>query len=601
MAVKRDFEALKRRCEETSAILGEIEEPLLDWAIHKEKLLAPWESLKRKHRELCERLPEQWHEITAAQFAAGRLLGAPEGTRKFLRAVRERLPAEERGLLEHFVRKPWFYCLFRILEHHEGEFFTILDLDTEEERLLRSGAVRSLERAGVQLFLGLLFHDGACLQTYGSMHYYRGFQPYDLHYFARLLDPQRLSSEGLSAVIARSPGSFYLLDAWSEIPAAVHKDQRVELCAAELALPGFDPESYRGRLEIDRVAGLVRCRLEGERTPLRLAAAYYDTSTERLAIQASTPALYSQLRGLLGPQVPLPEQPPWRVTIGMSIAARRILDKQDPASPYIERFEEQEFPETSPEEEKHLEAINALLTRLSDHSNRGTSYSLEALAAEHGVSLETARELEKVVAKQDAAFDLQIEGGLEGYPPPPPAARMRFRLSPWDCGLFAFLDSPRVRRLYAEALPAIRERREASTRISEAVAPPPEELDELPGWLEELHEETQDLQDYTLLNTAFDLLCHRGDRLEPVRDYAVEVLRLFWQVLLPGRETDHIQRFHGRFARFVHDVLYAGGLVDIDPPVNRLEARRAEFALRPSALFRGWVSHREPRGGPRAS
>jgi len=112
-----------------------------------------------------------------------------------------------------------------------------------------------------------------------------------------------------------------------------------------------------------------------------------------------------------------------------------------------------------------MDRINTLLLQFTDHSNRGTAYLLEALAAEKEVDLETARQLEGFVKRQGAALEIQIEGGLPGYTPPPPVARERFRLSPWDTGLFTFLDSPRVRGLYAEILPAIQERCQASMRI----------------------------------------------------------------------------------------------------------------------------------------
>jgi len=133
------------------------------------------------------------------------------------------------------------------------------------------------------------------------------------------------------------------------------------------------------------------------------------------------------------------------------------------------------------------------------------------------------------------------------------------------------------------------------------VGPAPVYLGHLGTWLEDLHDETQQQENFTLLNTAFDLLCHRRERSEPVRDYAVEVLRLFWQVLLPGREEVHFRRFHGRFARFAYDVLYTGGLVEIDSPVNRLEARQGAYSIRPSAFFHAWVRHRELHGAPRTS
>jgi hypothetical protein len=69
-----------------------------------------------------------------------------------------------------------------------------------------------------------------------------------------------------------------------------HGKELVEVCSAELPLADFYPQRYVGGLEV-------------ERSPLRLAAAYYDPAAGRLAVQASTPRLPRRLTFLDSPRV----------------------------------------------------------------------------------------------------------------------------------------------------------------------------------------------------------------------------------------------------------------------------------------------------------
>jgi hypothetical protein len=154
--------------------------------------------------------------------------------------------------------------------------------------------------------------------------------------------------------------------------------------------------------------------------------------------------------------------------------------------------------------------------------------------------------------------------------------------------VFVFLDSPRVRELFASLQRHIEKR--FPQREPGAFSGPPISLEALPEWIENLYFDSQSRNDFTFLNVALHMLCSRGAEMEPVRDYAAEVLRLFWQVFLPSKEPRKLERFIGTFGRFCYAVLYRGGLADIDPVVTEAMAKRAEFRMRPSAFIRAWAN-----------
>ena len=96
--------------------------------------------------------------------------------------------------------------------------------------------------------------------------------------------------------------------------------------------------------------------------------------------------------------------------------------------------------------------------------------------------------------------------------------------------------------------------------------------------------------DFTFLNVTLHLLCSRREVMESVRDYAVEVLRLYWQVFLSAKEPEQFEGFIRKFARFCYKFLYRSGLADIDPVVTKQTATKGMFRLCPSAFFRAWAS-----------
>ena len=584
---KTQLKIFLETCKKTSRVLESIESPVLTWAVRKEKALGAYNNFLRKKKTLADKLSERWHDMTAGQVAGGQVFVHPGRARKFLRNFRDELRSEQKELLRHFIENPWFYGVLVLEETLEMDFFTVVDAETGDKLLLHSPAVRDISRSGARLYLTLLLHNGNCYQTFGPLHYYRGFQPYDFEYFAKQISPLFYEENGLSATIANNPAAFLLLDNWTETPAVVHRGDLVQICCEETPLGHFDPQRYSGSFDIDSKGEVLRCRLKGQDSPLRSAAVYHDRRKKKLFVRATSLELYRKVHSVVGKDIPLSEEPYWLATINMNLAGKDILDKDIPAASYVDMFETDQKPVT-PEDRKYLDTLNAFISELSRRRNEGIPYSLEDLGREHGIDLDTARQAEKIYERAGSRLDLDIDGGLEGYRPPPPVVRQKFRRPPWDNGVFVFLDSPRVRAAFASLQPELEKR--FSKQKAGSFNGPPDSLEEFPKWLEDLYSKTQGEADFMLLNIALHLLCSRGEAMEAVQDYAVEVLRLFWQVFLPSKEPEHIEGFVGKFALFCYEILYRGGLADIDPVVLKRTAKTAEFRLRPSAFFRAWAS-----------
>jgi hypothetical protein len=167
--------------------------------------------------------------------------------------------------------------------------------------------------------------------------------------------------------------------------------------------------------------------------------------------------------------------------------------------------------------------------------------------------------------------------------------RRFFSQSPWDSGLFMFLESSRVRELYASLWEELGRRAEELNAAGQDAESPPESLAELPDWVEDLYAERAEQQDFTLLNISLHLLCSRGGEFEPARDYAVEALRLFWQIWVPNGEPEACERFIRRYGGFCRKTLAAGGLAEIEPRVSLARLRGADFGMRPTAFLRAWA------------
>jgi hypothetical protein len=267
----------------------------------------------------------------------------------------------------------------------------------------------------------------------------------------------------------------------------------------------------------------------------------------------------------------------------METAVSMFLKKHLPPLEYERRIEP---PTKDPAAERELAKINALMRALTERSNAGMDYSLEELAAHHGVSLENARAVEASLRRLETRWSIDVEGGFTDIHRLSPTDVQRLAPPLEKCLLFSLHEGVNVQRLFQTILPGV-EGLASGIRGSRE----PIKLANLPRLLVDFdYAEWQEERNAVLKYTLF-LLCLKGGEYEDVRDYAAEILKLFWQVLLPGKERMHIRRFVKQYAIYCRATLARAGLIDIEDAVTAApSAPGMPFRMKSSVFLSAWIS-----------
>lgn len=206
---KEEIEKSITICTRVSGILDGLEEKVLAWADTDEGLYEIFFEELEEYREITQDMPEEWIIGCANQFTAGKVFTNPATLKKFLNEKRNSLSREEKQLVRNFLGNSWFYSVFSVEESIEKNFLRIYDYSTKENTLLYSKGVQQYHRYGKKLYLCLMFDNGECLQTYGTINYFRGFSAGDLEVFARFTGHHFERSGDLSAAIYQNPLPFF--------------------------------------------------------------------------------------------------------------------------------------------------------------------------------------------------------------------------------------------------------------------------------------------------------------------------------------------------------------------------------------------------------
>jgi hypothetical protein len=278
-------------------------------------------------------------------------------------------------------------------------------------------------------------------------------------------------------------------------------------------------------------------------------------------------------------QAALPAEPQWTASKNAETAAYMLLGKQMPALAYEKLFA---GPPATPSRQEAVKKINAFLTEVSEKLNEGASYSVEDLAAIHGVDPQTAVEVEASIRQSFDKYHIDVEGGLAGIPRIPPEGIRELGARLTGNPLFRFRNAEETQTLFPDVA------RRVSALLTEATGKRrPMSLENLPRALEELdfaqwRQERSPVLKYTLM-----LLCEKGGEFEPVRDYAAEVLRKFWQILLESKTRMNVRRFVKVYGLYCRETLYRAGLVEIREEEPRVDT---EFRMKASAFLGSWLS-----------
>ena len=208
--------------------------------------------------------------------------------------------------------------------------------------------------------------------------------------------------------------------------------------------------------------------------------------------------------------------------------------------------------------------------RWDAHEVTVRSFSVERYAADFEISVvpERRQVFEGRLRDRDTPFELAtfyydaVEGVLTAVTAGP-AARSAFAAR-----------TQRVEALLAES-------RAAGLDVEAATGGGAEDLslELLPRLLEDLFFAHWQAENATVLTYTLCLLHHGGAAPQRVSDYAAEVLRIFWQVLLPDKAAAYIRGFIEKYALFCWEVLEPLGVVEIEGAVDRAQASEARFRV----------------------
>lgn len=180
---------------------------------------------------------------------------------------------------------------------------------------------------------------------------------------------------------------------------------------------------------------------------------------------------------------------------------------------------------------------------------------------------------------------IDLPGGLPGVPVVPPSGRMKMREKLAKYPLCQFSTGDDAQLLFAQATARVESLRPpARSQLSRTKTMLT--LATLPLVLEEIDDPPWDDAYHTVFKYSMYLLCRAGDDWHSTEDYAAEILKAFWQVLVRSKERAELRRFVCQYAIWCAEVLVRAGPAEAETEPAK---PGAPFRLQATPFYRGWV------------
>jgi hypothetical protein len=559
----------------TSRLLQSLENEVFDWAEKKEKLYKKFFNQAKKYPEMLQEMSEEWLKISSNQFVGGKVFGDPSKLKKALTQRRNNLSGEEKRLIRSFLEYPWYYSLFSVEEQLGKNFFKVYDYSKNASLLLFSEGVQEEHRRGASLFLCLLLNNGECHQTYGIINSFLGFTVKDFKTFAGFMDPTFTEIGELSRSILKDPLPYMLLFNFADISIENEKGESIEFCSHSIPVSQFDPSEYKGIFNIEEKEDVIMLSLIDDKGQYEISKVFFDKNNKKLYIHAYGTNEYQAIASTLKDQYEFPDEPSWRVSAQLELALDSILGVRPPGSELGQIFNE--------DSDESMKVLNSILMEISENYNNGIKHSAEDLSEKYNYPVEKITQLQKEIERKLEGFEIDLQGGLENFGPPPPVDRIKFRESFQNNSIFEFQNNSNTTSYLNVKLPGLVDDLEYFEY--ETIS-----INQLAEFIEDMFFDFWEVSDSTILLYTIYLLSQKGDSFHEVKNYGVEVLKLFWQALIPSKDKELIKAFIEDYGFFCLDILYKTGLIEINrtiPDVNAVED--VDFKIKASPFFYSWI------------
>ncbi|MBI9107240.1 MAG: hypothetical protein JEZ04_10905 [Spirochaetales bacterium] len=557
--------------------LENIELRVLSWGTRKLKLDKLFDKVNEDFMYSFEKFPEAWTGLMYSEFFMTKVLANPVNFNKFHKAERDEFSPSEEHLLKLWRKEPPVWSLFLADQAGKKNEFEITDYFTGEKRSLFSPAVNDFykeEANGCRPFLAFLVRAEAGWETYGIVRHYKSYRFEDFTGFISFLDQPLFEKEGLTGIISKYFAGFLAIDRGMELPEIEIKGEPACLCWSEIMLPDFDPAVFKNELRLSAQEDDFFKFVPYESTPDAYNfELYFEKDTEEVCMVSTFRRGYDELVSIIGREYVLDPEPDYCFSLNFYATMLTETDVEPSLNEWFEIFLEAKAEE---EEDAYydevLDDINDLFADAAKAYSNGEEFDFENRASQLGLSSDIALEVQQLADKFSAGNSIEIEGGFE-YPVPPPAKRLQFDLEFDRQQLFLYSYGKETEELFFKS---VDEQYDESDYV------------ELDAVIEEEFFLAFEDSGTPIMNSWFYMMCHKHDQWISVRDYAVEILKLFGHIFLPMLETDN-KGFITELSRFAAVELKALGLIDIEAAPRLSKVDDGNYKIKPSKLFRSFI------------
>jgi hypothetical protein len=199
------------------------------------------------------------------------------------------IPKSHSDFLRSITSTPWRASLATIIGNPEPDFLEMEDVLTGDKYLLFSPSIQnSKDIDNVRLCFNLIFFNGQCWQTYGSIGCFYAFSMDDIYFFARQLDPNVVDENDLLKLIHANSLPFFMLSFATNKSIRKHNTIEMVHCFATDIVKPVDLNILKQHFRIQYNKKVIQMfSIKWIRYP-HSAYAYYDTKKCELVRLANT-------------------------------------------------------------------------------------------------------------------------------------------------------------------------------------------------------------------------------------------------------------------------------------------------------------------------
>lgn len=260
-----DFQKIRYICDKTSGISERFVDAFLLYLCAEEEGLDKKFAQKLvKYQHIIKKMPEGWASWLTSQYIAFQLFRRGGLARKYINhpKVLKRSP-KEIDYLKFQIGHPWRFVFCSVVRFLRDSFFEMTDVITGEKFLLYSPAVVNLEEEkGISMYFLLIGFNGQCWQTYGSVSYFKGLFPFDLHYFAQQISSEPVSWDEIPMLIEEDPLPFMMLWVGADSPLLIHRKDLLVYNSSAYRVEQFASGEYNSKFFVEKKDGLYKLSLK---------------------------------------------------------------------------------------------------------------------------------------------------------------------------------------------------------------------------------------------------------------------------------------------------------------------------------------------------